>query len=178
VDKARALWLKFGCPSIRTKALSRHTFLDRWFQHRVVTREGGGPKLWKSHGESFLGERIVPPPIDTAKTATMILLCESRFASGRERPISPSVCPPWRTPGPPAGETAIYDASAGGGLYYYRHNDGLGSARVDSTPSQTFSSITAYAPFGEPYAASGAGDKSFTGQEARSGQASPHGPTI
>ena len=46
---------KAGPPSIRTKALSRHTFSEQWFEHRVVAREGGGPRLWKSHGESFLG---------------------------------------------------------------------------------------------------------------------------
>jgi hypothetical protein len=36
-------------------------------------------------------QQIVPPTIDTAQTATMILLSEPRFASGRERPINPSV---------------------------------------------------------------------------------------
>ncbi len=89
-----------GCPSIRTKALSRHTFSQQCFRHRVVARGGGGPKLWKPHGESSSGERIVPPPIDPAQTAAMILLSESRCASGRERPINPSV---WGLPpGAPA----------------------------------------------------------------------------
>jgi hypothetical protein len=34
---------------------------------------------------------VVPPTIDSVCTSTMILLCEPRFASGRERPINPSV---------------------------------------------------------------------------------------
>ena len=45
-----------GGPSIRTKALSRHKTPVQYFWHRVVAREGGGPRLWKSHGESSLGE--------------------------------------------------------------------------------------------------------------------------
>jgi hypothetical protein len=47
---------EFGRPSIRTKALSIHSCAVRCFSRRVVAREGGGPRLWKSHGESFPGE--------------------------------------------------------------------------------------------------------------------------
>jgi hypothetical protein len=36
-------------------------------------------------------QQIVPPTIDTAKTAAMILLSESRLVPGRERPINPTV---------------------------------------------------------------------------------------
>ena len=59
------------------------------------------------------------------------------------------------------GATAVYNAS---GLAYYRHTDHLGSSRFASTPTQTPYSDTAYSPFGEPYASSGAIDNSFTGQ--------------
>jgi RHS repeat-associated protein len=59
------------------------------------------------------------------------------------------------------GDTAVYTSS---GLAYYRHADDLGSSRFASTPSQTLYSDTAYSPFGEPYASSGAIDNSFTGQ--------------
>jgi RHS repeat-associated protein len=61
----------------------------------------------------------------------------------------------------PDGGTAVYTSS---GLVYYRHPDWLGSSRLASTPSQGIYSDTAYAPFGEPYAQSGAADVSFTGQ--------------
>jgi len=59
------------------------------------------------------------------------------------------------------GATAVYNSS---GLAYYRHTDHLGSSRLASTPSQALYSDTAYSPFGEPYAGSGAIDNSFTGQ--------------
>lgn len=59
------------------------------------------------------------------------------------------------------GATAVYTSS---GLAYYRHTDHLGSSRFASTPSQTLYSDTAYSPFGEPYASSGAIDSSFTNQ--------------
>jgi hypothetical protein len=59
------------------------------------------------------------------------------------------------------GATAVYNSS---GLAYYRHTDHLGSSRFASTTSQTLYSDTAYSPFGEPYASSGAIDNSFTGQ--------------
>jgi RHS repeat-associated protein len=61
----------------------------------------------------------------------------------------------------PGGDTAVYNSS---GLAYYRHTDHLGSSRFASTPTQTLYSDTAYSPFGEPYASSGAIDNSFTGQ--------------
>jgi RHS repeat-associated protein len=61
----------------------------------------------------------------------------------------------------PGGATAVYSSS---GLAYYRHTDHLGSSRFASTPTQTLYSDTAYSPFGEPYASSGAIDNSFTGQ--------------
>jgi RHS repeat-associated protein len=61
----------------------------------------------------------------------------------------------------PGSATAVYTSS---GLNHYRHSDWLGSARLISTPAQTVSSTTAYAPFGEPYAQSGTVDSSFTGQ--------------
>jgi RHS repeat-associated protein len=59
------------------------------------------------------------------------------------------------------GATAVYNSS---GLAYYRHTDHLGSSRFASTPTQTLYSDTAYSPYGEPYASSGAIDNSFTGQ--------------
>ncbi len=59
------------------------------------------------------------------------------------------------------GATAVYNSS---GLAYYRHTDLLGSSRFASTTSQTLYADYAYAPFGEPYASSGAIDPSFTGQ--------------
>jgi RHS repeat-associated protein len=61
----------------------------------------------------------------------------------------------------PAGASAVYTAS---GLDHYQHTDWLGSARLTSTPTRTVSGDTAYAPFGETYAQSGAPDLSFTGQ--------------
>ena len=61
----------------------------------------------------------------------------------------------------PGGATAVFTSS---GLAYYRHTDQLGSSRFASTPTQTLYSDTAYSPFGEPYASSGAIDPSFTGQ--------------
>jgi RHS repeat-associated protein len=63
----------------------------------------------------------------------------------------------------PGGATAVYNSS---GLAYYRHTDHLGSSRLASTTTggQTPYSDTAYSPFGEPYASSGAIDNSFTGQ--------------
>ncbi|HXN53934.1 MAG TPA: RHS repeat-associated core domain-containing protein [Candidatus Acidoferrum sp.] len=49
------------------------------------------------------------------------------------------------------------------GVFYYRHADWLGSARLVSTTSRTMYSDTAYAPFGEPYAQGGGADWSWTG---------------
>jgi len=61
----------------------------------------------------------------------------------------------------PSQATAVYTSS---GLDHYRHSDHLGSARLTSSPSRTFVSSTAYAPFGETYAQSGTQDLSFTGE--------------
>jgi RHS repeat-associated protein len=63
----------------------------------------------------------------------------------------------------PGGGTALYNAS---GLVGYRHADWLGSSRLASTSSRGLYSSTAYAPFGEQYAASGTADPSFTGQNS------------
>ena len=60
------------------------------------------------------------------------------------------------------GATAVYTSSTG--VAYYRHSDNLGSSRLASTPTQTVYSDSAYSPFGETYASSGAIDNSFTGQ--------------
>jgi len=50
------------------------------------------------------------------------------------------------------------------GLSDYRHPDGLGSDRLESTTSHAIVSASAYAPFGEPYAENGSyGELSFTG---------------
>ena len=76
----------FGWPSIRTKALSSNTYPARCFSHRVVARELEDEELWKSHGESLLGE-TVPPTIP--RRGTMILLAESRPAPARPLPIIP-----------------------------------------------------------------------------------------
>lgn len=59
------------------------------------------------------------------------------------------------------GAIAVYNSS---GLAYYRHADHLGSSRFASTPTRTLYSDTAYSPFGEIYAGTGAIDPSFTGQ--------------
>jgi RHS repeat-associated protein len=61
----------------------------------------------------------------------------------------------------PGGATAVYTSS---GLDHYRHSDWLGSTRLTSSPSRTYVSSTAYAPYGEPYAQSGTQDLSFTGE--------------
>jgi RHS repeat-associated protein len=61
------------------------------------------------------------------------------------------------------GDTAVYTSSAGPA--YYRHTDHLGSSRFASTSSQTLYADLAYSPFGEAYAASGATDSSFTGED-------------
>ena len=63
----------------------------------------------------------------------------------------------------PAGATAIY---TGSGLDHYRHSDWLGSARLTSSPSRSYISSVAYAPYGEMYAQSGTSDASFTGMNA------------
>ena len=61
----------------------------------------------------------------------------------------------------PSG-TAVYTAS---GLSYYRHADWLGSSRFASTTSRAMYSSSAYAAFGEQYAAAGTSDSNFTGQQ-------------
>src|SRR3989441_7564293 len=63
----------------------------------------------------------------------------------------------------PGQATAVYTSS---GLDHYRHSDWLGSARLTSSPSRSYLSSVAYAPFGETYAQSGSADVSFTGQNS------------
>ncbi len=50
------------------------------------------------------------------------------------------------------------------GLSHYRHADWLGSDRLESSTTRTILDDNAYAPFGEPYAQTGNGEISFTGQ--------------
>jgi len=65
----------------------------------------------------------------------------------------------------PGTATAVYTSTAP--LDHYRRADWLGSARIGSQPFQAIPwAETAYAPFGEPYAQSGATDLSFTGQNS------------
>jgi len=77
----------------------------------------------------------------------------------------------------PGGAEAVY--GPGGAIMYYRHADLLGSSRLATTQAGSLYSATAYAPFGEAIAESGAQDRSFTGkkQDIASGQAGtdPHG---
>ncbi|MGH9483180.1 MAG: hypothetical protein ACRD1L_13925, partial [Terriglobales bacterium] len=47
----------------------------------------------------------------------------------------------------------------------YRHADLLGSSRLATTPAGGLYSQTAFAPFGEPIAAAGTQDRSFTGKK-------------
>ena len=63
----------------------------------------------------------------------------------------------------PGQATAVYTSS---GLDHYRHSDWLGSARLTSSPTQSYASSVAYAPLGETYAQSGTADLSFTGQNS------------
>jgi RHS repeat-associated protein len=56
---------------------------------------------------------------------------------------------------------AIYNSS---GLLYYAHPDSLGSIRLATTPARVMYFDTAYAPFGETYAYTGALDPAYTGQ--------------
>jgi RHS repeat-associated protein len=60
----------------------------------------------------------------------------------------------------PGQAAAVYTSA---GLDHYRHSDWLGSARLTSSPSRTYVSSVAYAPYGEMYAQSGSTDFSFTG---------------
>ncbi|MGH9482252.1 MAG: hypothetical protein ACRD1L_09185, partial [Terriglobales bacterium] len=48
---------------------------------------------------------------------------------------------------------------------FYRHPDLLGSSRLATTPAGGLYSQTAFAPFGEPVAAAGTQDRSFTGKK-------------
>ena len=61
----------------------------------------------------------------------------------------------------PGGSKAEY---LSWGLSHYRHPDWLGSDRLESSTSRTVLDNNAYAPFGEPYAQTGNGEISFTGQ--------------
>ncbi len=67
----------------------------------------------------------------------------------------------------PGGGTAVYETTAGvTNVAYYRHADWLGSSRLASTPTAptTVYADTEYAPYGEPYGATGSLDLNFTGQ--------------
>jgi RHS repeat-associated protein len=46
---------------------------------------------------------------------------------------------------------------------HYQHADWLGSVRLTSSPSRSYTGSIAYAPFGETYSSSGSPDPSFTG---------------
>jgi RHS repeat-associated protein len=62
----------------------------------------------------------------------------------------------------PGGTTAEY---LSWGLSHYRHADWLGSDRLESSASNhSILDNNGYAPFGEPYAQTGNGEISFTGQ--------------
>ncbi|HXR97687.1 MAG TPA: RHS repeat-associated core domain-containing protein [Terriglobales bacterium] len=63
----------------------------------------------------------------------------------------------------PGGATAVYGPS--GLLQYYRHADGLGSARLSSDTSGHVVSSDIYAPFGWDETSAGAGYQSFTGKK-------------
>jgi hypothetical protein len=58
----------------------------------------------------------------------------------------------------PGGAQAVYNSS---GLQYYRHPDWLGSSRMATTPTRTSYYDVAYAPYGEPYLATGGTQGSF-----------------
>ncbi len=62
----------------------------------------------------------------------------------------------------PGGTQVKY---AGSSISTYRLPDWLGSFRVGSSNSRTYSWGIAFAPFGEPYAISGSPAKSFTGEQ-------------
>jgi RHS repeat-associated protein len=59
----------------------------------------------------------------------------------------------------PGGGTAFYNAS---GILHYGHSDWLGSARPDTSPSQTLTGDNAYAPYGEIYATEDSPGNQFT----------------
>src|SRR5438105_8337765 len=90
-----------GRPSIRAKALQEHSYPVQCDEHRQFAREvedqdSGNLTLNHSTVE------LVPPTIDSAQTATMILLCEHPARAGCEsaQSIQRSSL---RQPGPPAG---------------------------------------------------------------------------
>jgi RHS repeat-associated protein len=69
----------------------------------------------------------------------------------------------------PGGVRVNYDSTSGG-LLNYEHPDHLGSLRLITTPSRTYSDSLAYAPFGETYAvASATPDQAFTGMNSHGG---------
>ncbi|HVB85112.1 MAG TPA: RHS repeat-associated core domain-containing protein [Candidatus Dormibacteraeota bacterium] len=61
----------------------------------------------------------------------------------------------------PGGGASIWSPSG----FYYRHGDWLGSSRFASTQSRTVYYDVAYAPFGQPYNATGTADADFTGKD-------------
>ncbi len=81
-----------GYPSIRTKALSRHTCGVQCFSHRGIAREVEDRSSGYLTVNHFSVESFHQPSIRPV-TSAMILLCESRWVSGRERPINLSA---WR----------------------------------------------------------------------------------
>ncbi|MHB8734771.1 MAG: RHS repeat-associated core domain-containing protein [Terriglobales bacterium] len=64
--------------------------------------------------------------------------------------------------GLPGRLTAVYTPS---GLAEFRHPDGLGSARLTTTPARIFNGSQAYGAYGESYAAAGSADPSYTGHD-------------
>jgi RHS repeat-associated protein len=54
--------------------------------------------------------------------------------------------------------------TSGAGVQFYSHPDWLGSARTVSSTGRTWVGSEAYAPFGEPYSASGSPQSLFTNQ--------------
>jgi len=62
----------------------------------------------------------------------------------------------------PGGAVAVYNSS---GLAYYRHADGLGSARLSSDATRHSLSSDVYAPFGYDETSASGGYRSFTGQK-------------
>ena len=78
-----------GCPSIRAEALSRQSFALHRFSHRVVAREVKDRSSGNLTVNHFRVKSFHQPSIRPIASA-MILLSESRLASGRERPINTS----------------------------------------------------------------------------------------
>ena len=88
-----------GCPSIRTKALSRANFSWRCFRTvgfaREVEDQGSGNLTLNHPAVKDRLKTIVPPTIDSAPTSTRILLCEHP-AAGPVRKWKTSFCFPRR----------------------------------------------------------------------------------